>query len=319
MVAAVLAWSPFATAQEDERARLHASAQAAYQRGQHAEALDFALRAGSLGMTPQLRLFIAVQHEALGHLVEAVESAERCVRETEAASSSPALDTVLERCRAMVQGLGSRVGRVVVRPPTPAPEGMLVRLQGAELDASRWGAAVPVLPGRVVVEAVFRGGLSLRREITVAAGAREEVRLEAPRAPQPQPATPIPPVITPTPPPPSPLVAPWIVAGGGVALMAVSGVMIALRDARVEERDALCPNATCATTAARQQAGGLDDEARTLQTVGYVSLGVGTAALVGGVVWWIAARPRSSRAAVAWQPSLRVSATGAVSGVTVTF
>ncbi len=326
----------------DERAQLQQGAEAAYRRGRHAEALDFAMRAGNLGMTPQLRLFIGIQHEALGHTIEALESAERCVRETAAAPPSAVRAQVLERCNQMVEALGHRVGRVVVLTPEPAPTGLLVRMQGAELDASRWRTPVPVLPGPVVVEAVSPDGLTLRREVNVAVGARVEVSLEqiARTAPTTQPAPPpepvAPPVVAPVVVPvvapvarvlpprdvvasplPSRPLAPWIVAAAGGALAVVGASLIFVRDARVEERDQACPGMTC-DAAPLQRATSADDEARAWQTAAYVTMGAGAALAVGGVVWGVVAW-RSPRASSALRPAWNLAAGGATLGLTGSF
>ncbi len=321
----------------DERARLQQGAEAAYRRGRHAEALDFAMRAGNLGMTPQLRLFIGVQHEALGHTVEALESAERCVREAGSAPPSAVRAQVLERCNQMVQALDRRVGRVVVLTPEPAPAGLQVRMQGAELDASRWRTPVPVLPGPVVVEAVASDGLSLRREVNVAEGARVEVSLEqiarpvpvTPPAPEPAPERVAPPVVAPPPPPlpprevvvappppPRPL-APWIVAAAGGALAVAGASLIFVRDASVEARDQACPGMAC-DAASLQRATAADDDARTWQTAAYVTMGAGAAIAVGGVVWGVVAW-RSPRVTSALRPTWNLGLGGATLGLSGSF
>lgn len=327
----------------DERARLQQGAEAAYRRGRHAEALDFAMRAGNLGMTPQLRLFIGVQHEALGHTVEALESAERCVREATSAPASAVREQVLDRCNQMVTALDRRVARVVVLTPDPAPVGLQVRMQGAELDGSRWRTPVAVLPGAVVVEAVSSAGLTLRREVTVTEGERVEVSLEeiAPRRPVVAPVTPPAsdpavqsvatqsPTVLPTesraalrvepegPAPSSPTVAPWIVAASGGALAVVGASLILARDASVEARDEACPNMAC-DAVSLERATAADQDARAWQTASYVTMSVGAAVAVGGVIWGVVAR-RPRRSQTAQRPTFDVAVSPSAVGISATF
>ncbi len=341
LVTASLLATGYAQAQPvDERTRLQQDAESAYRRGNHAEALDFAMRAGDLGMTPQLRLFIGVQHEALGHTVEALESAERCVREATSAPTSPVRTQVLDRCNQMVRALEQRVGRVVVLTPDPAPDGLQVRMQGAELERARWRTPVPVRPGSVVVEAVTSEGLSLRREVSVAEGARVEVSVEQIARPPTAVTPPVAPVVTPpiapavTPtvtaqPPavrvlphvdPMPVVtprrsiAPWIVAASGGALALAGASLILVRDANVETRDEACPNMSCDSTSLAR-ATSADETARAWQTASYVTMSVGAAVALGGVVWGILSL-RSPRATpsqrATWSVTVGPSSVGAI-------
>ena len=72
-----LAWASVATAQtsptEIARRDLLDQAEAARAAGDHARALDLATRASQLRVTPSLRLLLAQEHQALGHVLEALD------------------------------------------------------------------------------------------------------------------------------------------------------------------------------------------------------------------------------------------------------
>ena len=100
-------------------------------------------------------------------------------------------------------------------------------------------------------------------------------------------------------------VGPWVVAGAGVAMMAMGGVFWALREGAVGnctvEADAIaCPTAADATRA--EGASGMGIAAN-------VSLGVGLAATAGGVLWLLLGRSTEASA-----PRARVSVAPLASG-----
>lgn len=88
--------------------------------------------------------------------------------------------------------------------------------------------------------------------------------------------------------------APWVVVGVGAASLVVSGVFFALRGAALSDRDAACGTSTgvCAlgTDASFAAATRAQSDAHTFNALTNVSLGVGAAALAGGVLWWALAR-----------------------------
>lgn len=333
-VALALAAAPARAQPAATRSALQTQAEAAHRAGRHADALALALRAADLGMTPPLRLFLAVQHEALGHLLDARGNADRCVRETEASAAVAQRETILARCRQLVATLDARLAQVVVRAPSPSPAGFRVYVQGVELDPAQWSVPVPVMPGAVRVEALRGDGTRDRRDLQLAAGARDEVRFETP-TPAPSvtvsvPVETVPPTITPAAPPPvvappptvaprrAAPVAPWIVAGAGLVAVGAGVALIALRDDEVTARDAACPGNACVGDA---YATGMshDDSARALQTGAYVAFGVGAAAVVGAAVWWIVARPATTHTTARAAPWVHASAQGATLGIAGTF
>lgn len=310
------------------RTRLLSQAEAAYRAGDHTTALDLARRAGEIRMTPSVLLMLAEEHNALGHTLDALAAAERCLHSLEADRHVAQRRQMRRSAERLRDSLRSRVGYVAVQVPTPTPAGLQVRVQGGELVAALWSVPYPALPGAVTVEA-SAGELTFRREVTLAAGRTETVvvtlttppavaappvaQVEAPPA---QPVVPAPPApVRPSPrlvePPPvrdapapsGPGAAPWIVAGVGVATLGASLVFFLLRNGAIEARDAACgPNMQCAESA-YTTAEGHHADALTFNTVSNITLGVGAAAVVGGVVWYFVARPgrpAPSRTALRW-------------------
>ena len=285
---------------EAARAVLITQAEGASDRGDHAEALNLAERALAIRSTPSLRLLIATEHNTLGHLIEAFESASRCTREAQADPNTRNRAQVIDACNALTRSLESRLGRVTVDVSTPVP-GLLVEVAGGRLSQALWGVPYTVAPGAVVVEARAAGHRPFRQEVTVAAGQSVPVRIAlevdpASAAPSPLPATGAPAsqtVSSPaTPPRTSPsLVGPIAVGAAGVVSFALAGVFFAMRESTVGERDGQCSPAGCLPTSLD-----LDATARTQNTMVNVFLGLGAAAAVGAGVWFVAARS-GSRAA----------------------
>lgn len=293
LVALALAGPALAQETPSEIARrdLIAQAEQARTAGDHARALDLATRAGRLRMTPSLRLLIAAEHLTLEHWLEASNSAGHCRREAEGDATMNNRAQVLEGCGAIERQARAHLGQLVVRAPDPAPPGLAVRVGDTALDAALWGIAYPVVPGTAVVEATASDGSTFRSEVTVAAGESRDVVValvppERPPAPAPVEAV----VVRRPPPPPvrrGPGVTPWIVAGGGVVAFGLAGVFYALREGARSDRDAACdPAEGCFEVAQDHEA-----RFRSFTVLTDVALGVGVAAVAGGVLWWVLGRP----------------------------
>jgi len=270
-------------------------------------ALDLAQRAGQIEMSVSLRRFITEEQEAAGRVAEAMNGAELCVRE---AGSSRDNAPHAEACRAVAARVQPRVGRLTVTAPTPLPPGLRVRVAGTDVPAALWGVPVIVTPGAVAVDAEAPSFRPFHQEVNVAAGATGSltVALEA------EPAAPVLAVLPPTArvdttPPPPPVVAPppapVVPAGGnsvgpfvlmGVGALALGGAaaFLALSYTDAGEPCADGSGALCSTAAAD-----------TYGTLGWVSLGVGVSAVVGGIVWFVLDRrasPSAPRATLTGAP-----------------
>lgn len=245
-----------------ERNALIAQAGALRTAGDHARALELATQAGQIRMSPSLRLFIAEEHEALGslpggaaHFREAFSMALRCMQETSANASLPYRNQILQSCT----DIATRR-----RPPDNAP---------------------PPPPAPTVA--------------TVAPAPPPPPLPPPTSAPPPRP---LPRAFSPPPPPPSPSspgVAPWVVVGSGGALLALSGVFFALQDAATTERRAQCGynpanhHDLCLTPAAGDRAWQAHNDEVLWNALGWTSVGLGLAAIAGGVTWYALARGRS--------------------------
>jgi len=309
-VAALVAAGGAARAQEVETFDgLRAQAQESFQHGRARDALVLARRAAAIRVEPRLLRFMAVMHYELGEVSEAVDHAERCVLASQSSDDPTDRSDTLVVCQRMADELGSQVARIVVRVPQGRRGSVRVRVAGAEVAASRWGAPLAVAPGEVAVEVDDGGAPLLRRRVTVVAGGREVVEV-----PERQVAHVVAP---PRPPPqgPSVSVAPWVVAGAGAVVFVVGNLFILGRDGAVDDRDRRCPGAVCQSDMDAVLAGQDDERAHAWQTAAYVTAGLGAAAMVGGVAWGVVGLRHATSRRAAWTPMLRTTATEATLGL----
>ena len=155
-------------------------ATAASNHGDHARALDLAMRAAQMQMTPSLRLFIAGEQYALGQLAEAYGSATTCVREAQATPALNQRDVILSECRRMMAQITPRLGSVVVQMPN-VPDGAVVRVGNMAVPPVLYGAPVRVTPGNVEVNVTAPGFAPFHATVPVAAGASAPVAVSLER------------------------------------------------------------------------------------------------------------------------------------------
>jgi hypothetical protein len=311
---ATLAFAASASAQtspaEIARRELLDQAEAARATGDHARALDLATRAAQLRVTPSLRLLLAQEHSALGHVLDALDQSSTCAREAAADTAMNNRERILDACRALSASLAPQVGHVVVRVSN-APDGSVVRVAGAELNAALWGVGYPVVPGEVDIDAQAPGGAPAHRTVTVAAGATVEVEM----------VVPAPPVVRPIETPPitqrvtrGPGAGPWVVLGLGAATLGASLAFFLLREDALATRDAECgPRGSgpgrCAD---RALAEGANSDYRTFTTITNVTLGVGAAGVAAGALWLLLGRGESAPARPRSAMNLRPFGDGAM-------
>lgn len=305
-----LAWAPAASAQtsptEIARRDLLDQAEAARAAGEHARALDLATRASQLRVTPSLRLLLAQEHQALGHVLEALDQSTSCAREAAADTAMNNRERILEACRALSASLAPQVGRVVVHVTDP-PAGAVVRVAGSELNSALWGVSYPVVPGVVEIDAEGPGGAHTHRAVTVAAGATEEVEIALPHlAPVVRRIDAPPPIVTRT----SPGAGPWVVMGLGAATLGASLAFFLLREDALATRDAECGlrGAGPGRCVDRALAEGADSDYRAFTTLTDVTLGVGAAGVAAGALWLLlgggeGAPARPARTSMGLRPS----------------
>lgn len=285
------------------RRELITQAEGASDGGDHARALELATRAARVRMTPSLRLLLAQEHNALGHTLAALDAATRCEREVQADTALRNRERLLATCAELAATLRGRVGRVVVRLETPPP-GARVTVNGEALAEALWGVAWPALPGRVAVVVEADGYAPFRREVELAAGREEAVAVALVAV-----------AANPTPQAPSRTVAtprggagagPWVLMGVG-ALSAGAGLVFwRLQEGALADRDAACTTRAC-----QPAAYDADADAHTWNLAANVAWGVGGAAVAGGALWWLLARPSRTQSPTAWSVTVAPLARGA--------
>lgn len=313
VAASLCALAPCAFAQtgSDAAARreLLDQAQQARVANDHARALDLSLRASRIQMTPSLRMFIAEEQAATGLVADALNNAEVCVHEAERDTGSRIREVVMTTCQTLANTVRPRVARITVQTPQPAPAGLHITVGGHDLNDAFFGVPYIVNPGNVVIEAVAPGYQSVHREVSLASGAAADVPLALVRietgpvvgaSGEPSSGRPtatvtasIAPVAQhPVEQHPSrgPGAAPWIVMGAGIVLLGVSaGFYFGGRAPALEELRQSCNvDLSCPPTEMRAF-----ERAQTFTTLSGVTVGVGAAAVAGGLIWFLAA-PRSS-------------------------
>ncbi len=328
----VLSFSGSAWAQswDDTRRALIDQATQARDHGELDRALQLARQAEGLRASPSLSLAIAEIEQSMQRPLAALQDARACVRALEADTAARDRARALAVCSTLVNTIEARVGRVTFSVAGD-PSRTELRLDGRSVPRESWEGGVEVLAGSVVVDANAPGRRPLHREVTVAPRAAERVAvtLEAETSVTPVTVTPTsvnpvivtPIVVPPTPAPQGPGVGPWIVMGVGVASLALSGVFFGLRAGALSDRDALCAGAAlrgddCVVPAAQvQDAQSAQDSAVGFTTATYVTLGVGAAALAGGVLWRVLGGRRTENVTVSASPT----ATGAAGTLRISF
>jgi tetratricopeptide (TPR) repeat protein len=153
--------------------RLFALGLAAEDGGRWAEALETYERISKIVVSPSLWYHLGVCHEALGHVVEALNAFELA-----ASGSTARKELALAReSRSRLEKLRVKTSQIVLQLPEDAT-GVRVAIDGEPIHAALVGAAILVSPGarRVVVEAE---NYAARFEATVQAETGAVVELQA--------------------------------------------------------------------------------------------------------------------------------------------
>lgn len=267
---------------------------------------------------PSTLVQIGKCREREGKLVPAFDAYRRAVKlaeERRAGEPESRRKAREDVAREALTAVTRRIGllRIAV---TPAPAGLRVTRDGAEIAPGALGEPIPAEPGshEIVVEAP--GHENQRRTIDVAAGATLEVAISlvpaalgaetappsvALAATTPLPAITAPATVEPTPripsSPPSGGGPAWrqiasggLIGAGSAGLLTAGGLGIATL-LRVGESNDHCD----ATNACEPEGLRLRAEARDLQTAGFVVAGVSAALVIAGVVVLVTAPSRDPR------------------------
>jgi hypothetical protein len=261
------------------------------------EALTRLQKVGQVRMTPQVRFHIALCHENLGRLVEAINGFE--LAEQEARAQGEAARAVAENAPERAAKLRERVARVRIVVTGEAHVSRIF-LDGREVSLALVDTLIPVDPGNHRIEVRRSDTVTQEKKLALAEAETETVRLSiqdpAPPAPEPVPY-PVPPPISPPPPekpqpqPPAPdeteRIPAYVVGGAGVLILVAAGVLWSLREDRIADVD--CEDEE-RFRGCDPDDEGIVDEARTFDITSKVALGVGLAAVAtGGVLWFVLA------------------------------
>jgi hypothetical protein len=265
-------------------------------RGDHAGSLRLLREAATRRMSPSLRLFIAQQEAALGQHLEAFRDAQLCAAEFEADPTLGHRDDFMATCQSLATEVSRHIARVTVRIATPIVPNTLITLNGEALPRTQWDVAHELEPGDVVVEARAPGYAHFTRTIHATAATNTNVRVEL--IPENSFTPPASPSETPT--VDSPVVSNtttnshmgrWVLLGSSAALFLGASAFYLLQNNALHQRDALCRDASGAcvlpNASSAQQASTYQSNAESMNTATNVALGLGVAAAIGGVVWWI--------------------------------
>jgi len=257
-------------------------AQQARTSGNHSQALELAERGGRIQMSPSLRMFIAEEHQAMGHAGEAYGGAELCVREAERDTTLNNRDAILSTCRGIVDSFRGRIAVLTVRIPTPTPAGLVVRVGGTTLPAASYNGPYVVSAGTVSVDAIATAQPAFHRDVTLAPGASQDVSVELqPGAPPGASTGGIPPGESRPRPRAGVPVGGIVVAGVGVAVLAAGIAFFGARQGaigscRIEPNRIVCPSTEDQTRAMG---------AYTMNTLTNVFVPAGAAVIAGGLAW----------------------------------
>jgi serine/threonine-protein kinase len=271
--------------------------------------------AESQRLDPQLGvlLHLADCYEKAGKTASAWASFKDAI-EVAARRNASGVNEPRERiARDRAEALAAKLSRITIKVTKPDLVGLEVTQDGQVVGRAIWGSAAPVDPGVHTVTAKAPGNKTWTKEIKLGPdGAKETVvvpslEIEA--------ATPAPVVA------PAPETLPvqgavstagfetapgassqrtiaYVVGGVGVVGLVAGTVFGLTRSSAVSERDGICPSNRCT----RDESNRIDDltsKAKSDAMLSNIAFGIGGAALVGGVVLFLTARPSQPAKAAA--------------------
>lgn len=256
------------------------------------DALEKLERVAQVKMTPQVRYHIALCHESLGRLVEAINGFE--LAEQEAKSAGDAALSVLQNAPERAAKLRLRVAqiRIVVSGRLTVST---VFINGRSVSPALMGTNIPVDPGAHVIEVRRDGKVTHHREAELAeAGAATiELTVDDPeRLPDPEPVLPTP---RPRPNPEGPTdldplaqVPAYVVGGAGAVMLIASGALWGLRNKTIDNVRCTDPEGFTGCDPDDEPTA---DLARRYDIASKVMLGVGLGTLATGVALWFILAP----------------------------
>lgn len=267
---------------------------------------------GQVKMTPQIRYHIATCEERLGQLVVALGGYEIALNQSQ---DMPA--EFISEVETAIAELRERIPKVVIQRGAGA-EAAVIELDQVALGTSSIGVEIPLDPGPHTVASSAPGYEKYSRTFTVNERETQTVILEL---------TPVSEKVEERVEPPPPAVAaeepgygvlPYILGGVGVLGLVGGGVLLPLSQGKVSQVESICGGSDCSglTNASDwREATSLADEARLLETIGWVSVGVGAASLATGIVLYLIDPSRKSESVqISEEVALWPSAPGSQAG-----
>lgn len=282
----------------------------------YAGALKLFRQVGQVKLTPQVRYHIAACEENLGKMVAALGGYELALKHGQGMPPG-----FLAEVQQSIDYLRQRIPTVIVSRGEGA-QAASIELDGVQLGSKSIGIEVPLDPGPHVLRATAPGFEDFEETINVSEGDREEVTIDlVPVAKAAAPPPPPPPKVEPEPEPAKGYgVLPFVVGGSGLAVAAISGVLLGVSQGQANQALALCGGTTDCTALgddnpdAWYEARSLSDSAHTLEAVGWVGIGIGVSALAAGtVLYFIDPARKAEQARVRVLPS----APGTTAGVSL--
>ncbi len=236
--------------------------------------------------SPNARLYIAHCHRELGDLVGAYEEFGRAATEAqEHAAGDPRYTKTAESAERERSALAPKLGFVTVTVANASPDTRLT-IAKEEIKGAAWSEAAPVLPGTTEVVVETPGRPPARASVTVAAGEKKQIAIDAGRPPPPPEEPAAAPAVPPEGNPHQALrTASFVVGGVGVVGLATFAVFGLMAKSTYDDLQSEC-HGPCTTDHDDQVSAG-----KTQQTVANVALVVGAVGAAAGVTLFVLGRP----------------------------
>lgn len=297
VLAAACALSPVAYG-DDDAAALFGEANERFDARDYAAALPLFQRALRASGSPNARLYVARCLLELGQVSEAYDQMKQTVAEaTKRAESETKYVPTRDSAASELAILEQRVGKIVIAIADP-PEDLEVRIDDGVIAREKIGKAIAVEPGTLTVVVTAAGKAPKTLKVAVAAGQLETVAIslkDASAAPADPGSAPPDPVDEPdTSSGGGVRIGGFVVAGLGVAGVAVFVGLAVKAKSDFDELDAECSGQPCPPTHADRVAAG-----RRLQTAANASLVAGGVLVAAGTAMVIFGGPAENDAASA--------------------
>jgi hypothetical protein len=264
-----------ATPEQREQAQGHfLKAKGLYEKNDFKGALDEFRASFDVVASPNTELYIARTLRELGQPVDAyVEFGRTAAAAKQQEAADPRYAKAEQAATDERAALASKIGLVVLTIHNPT-DATTVSVSGAPVARADWSTPVPVKPGDVDVEVDTPGSAPIHKKLSIAAGARAPVDVDAH------------PVVVAAPPPPPPpshhgpsWMLPVAIAGAGVGVvgMIVFGIAGQSSNNTYSDLQKQCGNSPCPPSLADEVSRGKREQAiaNVGLVVGLVGLAVG--------------------------------------------